>query len=52
VGLGSLDELEGDEFVAAFLEAGDDLADERALNAVRLEEECKCRVDEKAADFP
>lgn len=33
----SMDELEGDEFVAALLESGDDLADETALNAVRLE---------------
>lgn len=34
--LGGVDELEGDQLVAALLEAGDDLADEVALNAVRL----------------
>jgi hypothetical protein len=35
--LGGLDELEGNELEAAFLEPGDDLADEVALNAVRLQ---------------
>ncbi len=34
--LGGVDELEGDQLEAALLEAGDDLADEVALNAVRL----------------
>jgi hypothetical protein len=34
--LSGLDELEGSELEAALLEPGDDLADEVALNAVRL----------------
>ena len=34
--LGGVDELEGDQLETALLEAGDDLADEVALNAVRL----------------
>lgn len=37
VRLGGLDELEGSELEAALLEPGDDLADEVALNAVRLQ---------------
>jgi hypothetical protein len=33
----SMDKLEGDELIAAFLEPSDDLSNQRALNAVRLE---------------
>jgi len=42
--LGGLDELEGNELEATLLESGNDLADEVALNAVRL---CNkmCRLD-------
>lgn len=32
-----MDELEGDDFESAFLKARDDLADESALDAVRLD---------------
>lgn len=45
VGLGGLDELEGDELEAALLEPSDDLADEVALNAVRLQ--AKKRVNRR-----
>ena len=45
--LGGLDELEGDELVAALLEPGDDLADEVALNAVRLQS--KKRVNRRCS---
>jgi hypothetical protein len=34
---GRMDELESDEFEAALLEAADNVADETALDAIRLE---------------
>jgi hypothetical protein len=34
---GCMNELESDEFEAALLEAADDVADETALDAIRLE---------------
>jgi hypothetical protein len=37
---GGVDELEGDKFEAALLEAADDVSDETALDAVGLNKHC------------
>ena len=39
--LAGVDELERDELVAALLEAGNDVANEAALDAVRLFKRCE-----------